>query len=195
MIPADYVIWKTTPTTHAFSLDELVGFEKVYRIRNGEALQGTWPDNVEFTMDPDFPHHLLPSDSLYNLHRFTIISSRTADILRKKDIEHLELLRVGIRNHKGRLHSEEYYILHPLCPIDCLDVAASQATFRKIKKDKVDTVQQLVLRPIEQELPRLIFRIQGMQNLLLLHRSLASELEGAGLSGMAWLELDQYPET
>src|SRR5438552_3993429 len=118
---SNYVVWDTKVIPNACVLQDLVRVEKDYQLRKGVPLASTFPEDAAFTMDPDFPDNTVLTDNLLNTNMMIVASMRLKMFLERQSLRKVEYLPVTIINHKGKPASREYFIVHPIDPVECLD--------------------------------------------------------------------------
>ncbi|MEJ8849309.1 imm11 family protein [Variovorax rhizosphaerae] len=190
---SNYVIWTKKIVKGACTLADFTGYAQDWRLLDGQSLKDSFPSSARFDMDPEYPDKLALTDSLYNTDRQIVASPKLRGLLEGLDIPHMEYLPVNVFNHKGRPVEPSYVIAHPIDPIDCIDVAASGADFSLIDTDSIDSVQRLVIDESCIDPARLLFRPKAYYKVILAHRSLADKVDAAGITGVRWIELSDWP--
>jgi|ERR1051326_8151246 hypothetical protein len=191
----DFLIWMfDSQFPHACSLEPMEGFEEVFHLWAGEKLEQQFPTNARFTMRADRPTATVLTDSLHNNQRLLVISEGLKEFLQASDVPQLEFLKVAVRNHKGKVVPEKYYIINPLDPVDCLDRVASKAKVSRINKNRIDSIKKLVLNPSALPGDRRMFRIASFPPVHLVRRDLSDAITKKGFTGIRWLETSKYPE-
>lgn len=191
---ANYVIWRYKSVPHACVLGDFVGLEDDYRLLQGVPLESEFPSDVVFHMHADFKTDLLLVDNLLNSDMLIVASGRLKNWFQVKEIPKLEYLRVGIIDHKGRPVGDEYYILHPIDPVDCIDKANSVFKASTIDPDNISSFKKLVIDETRIPADRGMFRLKGFWDIVLVRRDLAEALDQEGFSGLGWLEISDYPK-
>ena len=193
MAQEDYLIWDAADLPNVCSLAKLAGLEKTYRLVDGVPLAQGFPEGVSFRMDPDNPHDTLLADNLVNPYMVIVASAAAVDVLRARAVPLVEYLPVSIIDHKGKAVPEPYFIVHPIEHAACLDVAASGGEWDMIDPEVLDSVENVVLDEQRIEAERELFRPKPLVDVVVVRRSLAEALEAAGLTGLQWIELADYP--
>ena len=191
---SNYVIWKFASYPGACVLQDLTGIDATFRLNNGTSFAADMPSGMAFHMNPDFPNDLALGDSLLNSDMLVIGSRRLRDFLAQRDIAKLEFLPTGVVDHKGREASADYFVIHPIEPVDCLDRQQSVYKASPLNKAKIREISKLVLNESAIPEDRQIFRIAGYWNLTLVRRDLAEALLAGGFSGIRFIELSAHPE-
>ena len=188
-----YVIWKHKAIPNACLLDRLKGVERDYELQDGVSRQGTF-QNAQYTMDPDHPYDTVLVDSLRNTSQLLVGSKVLKEFLECRPLSKVEYLPVTIFDIKGRPIREEYYIIHPIDPVDCLDIENCGVTWSEILDDIVDEVERLIIDEKKIDINRELFRPKYYSDIVLVNRELAEEIDKKRFTGIRWLELENYPE-
>ncbi|MBS0453293.1 MAG: hypothetical protein JSS14_18530 [Proteobacteria bacterium] len=191
---SNYVIWTKQVINGACALAGMKGYAEDWRLLDGQSQKDSFPSTARFDMNPEYPNDVALTDSLYNLDKQIVASPTLRELLESLNIPHMEYIPVNVFNHKGRAVEPAYVIAHPIDPIDCIDVAASGADFSLIDPDTIDSVQSLVIDESLIDPARLLFRPKGYPDVILAHRSLAAKVDAAGITGVRWIELSNWPE-
>jgi hypothetical protein len=131
-------------------------------------------------------------DNLINTHQTIVASPKLRAFLEARGLKKVEYLPVTILDHRGRPASTEYSIVHPIEPIDCLDLAASQPHFSAIDKTTIQRVKKLVIDEAKLDPQRELFRANGFGKVTFASRALAQALDQAKFVGIQWKELADY---
>jgi hypothetical protein len=188
-----YVIWQYESVDGACALGELRGLEKTFRLNNGTPLAAQWPAEVAFHMHPDYPNDILLVDNVLNGDMVIVASKRLQECVRGHAPPDVEYLPVSIVDHKGRVASADYAIIHPVNPVDCVDKGNSVFDVSLINPKKIDTFKKLVLDETKIPPARSFFRLLGFWRITLVRQDLAKAIDAMGLSGLSWLDIEDYP--
>jgi hypothetical protein len=140
-------------------------------------------------MDPQHPRDVKLGEQHYNIERMVVIGPRLSDFIRNLDVPSLQLLSVKIRDHKGRIASSDFNIVHTTLVVDCLDTEASGAVWNPINEDHIVSWGTLTLRDDVAELPR-IFRVSHLPGWIFVNEETAQAIEELGLKEPYLTELD-----
>jgi hypothetical protein len=189
-----YVIWKYKHVRSAAVLKKITGLADVYRLKDGVPLAEELTGPVGFHMHPDFPNDLLLLDNVRNINKAVVTSRRLKEAIESRNVPDLEYLPVTIVDHKGRPANKDYFVVHQLNPVDCIDRGRSVFEMSDIVPDEIDTVEKLVLD--EERIPRnrQMFRLKSFGPIVFVRRDLADALSAAQFTGLTWLDLRNYPE-
>lgn len=186
-----FLIWEHKIIPNACSLEELLGVEKQYQLKEGFPRAATFPKDAVFPMHPDRPHDTILLDNLYNTDNLIVVSRRLKEFLEARPLVKVEYLPVTILNHKKKPASRDYFIIHPVDLPQCLDIAKSGVTWGIVDKERVDEVKQLVLD--ESKVDRELFRPKPFFNVIIVERNLAEAIDCEKFTGIRWVELEDYP--
>lgn len=192
--PSSHVVWAHDLVEGACALSGMTGFDDDWKLLYGESVADDFPGQARFAMNPDTPDDIALTDSLRNIDRLIVASQALRDLIEAQQPDAVEYLPVSILNHKKRLVKAAYFVVHPIHPVDCLDVAACKPTYGRIQKTAIQAVRRLVIDESRIPAGRLLLRPAGFTKVILVHRSLADRIDAAGLTGMRWIELPDYPE-
>ena len=189
---ANYLIWDSKVVPNACVLKELVGVEQPSRLRKGVPVAAGFPEGAAFTMDPDFPDATLLTDNLINTDNLIVASSRLKTFLESRAPGRVEYLPVAIIDHRGKPASREYHIIHPVDPVDCLDLEKCEPTWSAIDKTKIKRLKRLVIDETKVGRDRGLFKPQSFYNIILTRRDLAEALDREGFTGLRWIEPESF---
>jgi len=187
-----YVVWRNKAVPNACSLTDFQGLDTDWPLRAGVPFRDEPPAGLSFSMNPDRPYDTLLTDSLLNTQMLLVGSARLAERLRSLEIPEVEYLPVGILDHRGREIDEPYFIVHPIHPIDCIDLASSEPTFSRITPTLIKRVERLVVDEDRVPEARQLFRATNLPRATLLSRTLATSLLDEGFTGFDWIETASF---
>jgi len=192
-MPSRFVIWKSRPIPHGCSVTELHGVERVFLLNKGYSALASFPKKAEFRFDPDFPRNTVLADNLINSEMMIVCSERLKIFLEASLVEKVEYLPVHLKDHKSKQVAQFYYIIHPIEPPDCIDFEQSIVEWSGVDKESILLVKKLVIDDSKVENNRLLFRPKSFYNITLIDRDLAVAIDGQGVTGVGWIELEDYP--
>jgi hypothetical protein len=188
-----FVIWEwSRDVKHAARLQDMINFDDAPSFVLGRPLQGTFPDNVQFQMDPDAPRDTVLTDFLVNINSLLVVSRRLKEFLAARAIKSVEYLPVTILNHKGKVASPDYFIVHTIDDIDCLDLAKSVPRYSQIRKEAINRVQKMVLDPALVDPARELFQVKNLDGFTFATRSLAEAMTKEKFTSIEWLPIEDY---
>ncbi|MEY4561762.1 MAG: hypothetical protein RLZZ618_1039 [Pseudomonadota bacterium] len=162
-------------------------FSDTARTRAGEPLAADFSAEHVFSMSKMFPDDIVLSDN-FVVAAQVIVSEALKTRLQTLLADHaIEYLPVAIRNHKGRVVPERYFIVHPLGLVDCIDLARSKVKWHQLIESNIISCDGLVFKP-EAVAPSVkLFRPQHWGQHLLVSAGLAEELMSSGLTGLQFM--------
>lgn len=187
----DYVIWSAEATPHGFVLHKLKNVSLNLELRMGRPCAERFPSNAVFTVDPDFPNDVGLADTFYNSKQLVIASESLTSLILSWKPKNLEVLPFTILDHKAR-PAEKYFFLHPVQPIDALDIVKSGAKFDEDRDDWIDSVERIVLDPNRIDPDSLIFKVQRFYDCVFVRRDLADAISKHKFTGIRWIECNEY---
>jgi hypothetical protein len=186
-----YVIWQFEDVAHSLVLDRLHGVDDIFELVEGTPRAGTFPPDARFTPDPDFPNDMGLVDSFTNTYNLTVISTKLKEFIEDKHPEKVEYLPVTLLNHKSR-PAGEYFILHPVDPVDALDIEQSGAEWDVVDETVIDSIQRIVLSPDKLDVNRQIFKLKHLYDVLLVHTDFAKAIDENGFTGIKWVNCENF---
>lgn len=187
-----FVVWEWVAAPGCCSLTNIQNVDRAYELGRGVARSDDFPDDAEFNMDPQHPRSVKLPDQATNLEDLLVVSGRVKGFVETLDLEDVEFLPVRIINHKGRLASDDYWIVNPLTVVDCIDTDASDIEWNKIEPDRISFCDELVLRDDEIPEELRIFRPKHLEDVVLVHEEVGEALAAEGFPGLDIVELDEF---
>jgi hypothetical protein len=187
----NFLLWRSQ-LREGFCVIKSPAIEHIWELDDGISRISDFPADASCRMDPKFPRDIQLSDNLYGAD-VPVISRKLKEILEKEVLHNkVEYLPVRIINHKGRVASKDYFILHPLDVCDCIDVEKSGVLWNQITSDLISGCSSLVLKdeaiPDEYKL----FRLKYWGYNILVRRDLVDTLNTAGLTDLVFRETAGY---
>ncbi len=187
----DFLLWRSQ-LKEGFCVIKPPNIEDIWELNDGISRISDFPADVSCRMNPKFPRDIQLSDNLYGA-RVPVISRKLKELLGKEVLHNkVEYLPVQIINHKGRVASKDYFILHPLDVCDCIDVEKSGVGWNQITSNQISSCNSFVLKdeaiPDEYKL----FRPKYWGKNILVRRDLVDTLNTAGLTGLVFRDTAGY---
>ena len=167
------------------------GFEASHKLKKGEKVGDIFPDTVFFQMDPDFPKDIMLADNVRN-SGFLLVSQKLKSFLEQNELNNTEYLKVKILNHKGRVASDEFYIINPLDFADAINFSQSKVKWNNITPDIIASCTKLRLD--ENKIPTYykMFRLKFFPRRVLVSYELKEKISNAGFSGLSFKSLEEF---
>lgn len=148
--------------------------------------------DIVCNMSPNFPDEIKLADNLYG-GSATIISLKLKQALeRVVTSNQVEYLPVSIINHKERVASTDYFILHPLDMCDCIDYDKSGIEWNPIKSDFIVRCAGLVLRKDDIPNDYTLFRLKHWGSVIILRGDIAEMLQQENMTGLRFPDVEGY---
>ncbi len=188
----DFGVWLYQPVGKVCMLDGIENVPQRFDLKRGVPFKDAFPTTARFQMSDDHKRNGELSDDLPNTDFLKVCSAGLVDFLRQKDLKNVEYLPVKILNHKGKLASKDYFIVHPIVPQNALDAAASEPSFNDFDPAEIDSVERLVLDRKKLDPKVRLFRLKAFFNPVLIDKKLAEEIKAAGFVGSYLQALDGF---
>lgn len=193
---SNYVIWDVSldQSENFCVLDGIGNVEKSFELTKGVPRLHNFTDFAIFSMDPEYPKSIALADNVYNVNDLIIASKQLKEFIEDRTPKHIEYLPATIYNHKERIASDTYYIIHPVHLQDALDIEKCDCTWSEILQDKISSIENLVVDEGCIDPKVIIFRLKYFYRPIFISRDLSEEITAAGFTGIRWIELSDYPE-
>jgi hypothetical protein len=178
----EYFLWRSN-RGEEFCVINDPEIDDIWQLSDGVPRQNAMDSPAPCRFDESFPKEIALADNLYGA-TVPVISRRTKEAIVAFIPTGIEYLPVRIINHKNRPESEEYFVLHPLHVVDCIDTDASGVEWNQISHDQISSCKSLVLK--HESIPEtcVLFRLAHWGENILVREDLAQALRGAGLTGL-----------
>lgn len=187
----DLVVWQFEDVPHSFVLDRLQGVERVFELVEGVPRAALFPADARFSVDPDFPNDIGLADAFDNTYHLTVISENLKNFIAGHAPKAVEFLPVTLLNHKSR-PAASYFILHPIDPVDALDIDKSEVTWDLADDTVIDSIKRIVLKDSALDRTRLILKLKYFYDYILVRRDLADAVRSHGFTGVRWVECRDF---
>jgi hypothetical protein len=133
------------------------------------------------------------TDFVPNISRCVIISSRVKDFFEQEglDAEKVEYLPFIVKDKKGRVVKDQYYVANLLVKIDCFDFEKSKHTFseRTGKVRDVTTIEVL-----EDKIPddAIFFRVGEYPSHMIIRSDFVGKIKQQGFTGLNVVDQGAY---
>lgn len=192
MSSGGFLVWRGGKMTDGIcKLKSLTGAEDDFEIHEGAPRLDGWPADVSASMEPMFPKDIGLADALYGTG-FLVVSGAVRRFLEAGDVGKAEFLPMKIINHKGRVASEDYYVLNPLELVDCIDREASAVEYDFLDESMIRCCAHLVIRQDAVPAGLSLFRLAFWPDRIVVRRGLAERMNAAGLTGLLFYEPIEY---
>ncbi len=170
------------------------GLPEIHKPAEGERMGSEFPTGLEFQMAAEAPG-LRVGDVIDNALGYLMVSGRMKALLERHASVDIEFLRFTLLNHKGRLASDDCYIVNIIGTLDCVDLKKTKGHLDPMEDNKrFMQLRRLFLD--ERRIPphANLFRISPMPTVILLRDDLQSILRQSGMTGFALQEVGSWVE-
>lgn len=153
----------------------------------GESVAAKFPRDIKYQMSDLFPDDLLLSDN-FECAGQIVVSLPLKERLAKELLgHHLEFLPVTILNHKGRIASTDYFIVHSQDMVDCINIAKSKVQWNPLDKAIIMACKGLVINDAAIPEGVRLFRPVHWGSMTMVDSRLAENLQSAGFTGLCFI--------
>ena len=187
----DYLIWSVDmPDGYCVCLG-MDGFEESYKIMYAQPVAEHYDGEAFFEMSPDFTKDIALADNVKNTG-YILVSDALKKVLEEMVTNRVEYVPVRIINHKGRVASEDYFVVNPLDLCDAIDFEQSDVEWNSIDPNVLSDCYELVLH--EDRIPSdyTLFRLKHFPTEVLLRRDVVERLEAEGFTGLRFIEVEDF---
>ncbi len=161
-----------------------------YLLHEGVSVKHWFPTDTVFQLADHRGIKL--TDSIPNTLLLLIVSEKLKGVLEEKSGTEIEFLPVRIRNQRGRLVPDPYFIANPLGTLECVDTERSKFRTSEIRPDQVARFYNLALDASKIPPDTRLFRLKEKSNLVIVREDLGKDILRAGCDGMTFLNIEDY---
>lgn len=187
-----YLVWEAKLLDNVCTLDVFKGVERTLDLNEGIPCAKDFPQGVTFQMDLSDPHDMLLADNLQNADYLIVASKKLKEFLESRSLKKVEYLPVTILDHKGRVASPDYFIVHPIDPVDCLDLDKCSPTHSTIDPEDITYIEELVLDESKVDPERELFKAKNFYIPTLVRQDLVEAIEAEGFDGVQLLDFEDF---
>lgn len=121
-----------------------------------------------------------------NVSSMLIVSSPVKEIINQHMESYVEYHQFQLLDHKGRVHSEDYWIVNPLQAYDYLHLEESDIDF---ENGEVDTVWEMVLDKSKMKDAPHLFRVLPTKGYYYISETLKNALEEINVTNFVFKEI------
>ncbi len=189
----NYLVWDHKTPDGCCVLEHILNVTRKKAMKRGQSVIESFPGDACFNMDPDFPRNIRLADNIGNHSSMAVISKQLMEFIKSKNPISVEFLPVSIINHKGRVESNEYYIIHPLVVQDCIDLEKTDIDWSALNPELISFWDgEMVLDTERMDDSLLFFRLKYEPSMIFVRRDLATTLYDEGFTGLYLDELRNY---
>jgi hypothetical protein len=164
----------------------LAGFPKSkiksWRYGKGERLAKEFPKKATVQFADKYKSRRELFDFVFNFEDALFVSSKVRTILESLEAPDLEFLPVSIKDHKGAIAAEDYFILNPIGTQDIIDMKKSDVVMDSLIEDEIFRIKKMVLQPKAVAKGSRLFRATNMPDLILIDDKVRSAFEKDGVT-------------
>ncbi len=182
--------WSSPKGQAGFTFLKGVDSQWAIDIKAGRTLSEPLPSDAYFEMNPERPKDVKLGDQHSNREQMIVVGSRLSEFVQGLGEESVNLLPVKILDHKGRVASRDFNIVHTDRVIDCLDPKASKAVWNPIDPSQMMSWGNLQLKAGKHDFPKL-FRVKHIPSFIFLREDVAQVIEALELKEPYLSPLDE----
>ncbi len=190
----NYVVWSCKTPEGCCVLERIMNIQSKKALQKGKSLVENFPSDACFHMDDSFPKDIGIADNIRNISGLAVISKSHMEFIKSKDPASVESLPVSIFNHKGRVASSEYFVVHPLVVQDCINLKKTKNIGWSPMNSKLilSWDGEMVLNEERMDNNLLFFRLKYKPKLIMIRRDLAEAITAEGFTGVFFEEITEY---
>ena len=149
--------------------------------------------NEEMVWDLDKKKGKLVADAVNGYVDIKVVSTRFREYLEKESGAEFEFYPLRIRDHRGRVLPEQYWIANLMVKIPCMNAERSVFEWDSISEDQVYSFARLILDETKIPEGTKIFRLAEKEDLWLVEEQFAiSIVKEMGFKGAGFQYLENY---
>jgi hypothetical protein len=188
-----FYVWFSLPSGNSCQLTYLDGIES-WELHDEKPVLKTLKKKLTLEMDRERPRNVRLIDA-HEEGALIVASARLRKLIEAHNPKDIEFLPVTIKNHKGRVASTEYVIVHGSKGLDCIDQKRSKPTHHFIEKKKLSEVEQLILDEARVPKGTHMFRVHNfVYPLWVVDQVLRDAIVDAKIEGVTFIRTDRWPK-
>lgn len=156
----------------------------------GRRIADVFPSPAVIRMSPD-REGLKLSSLLGNTSSFLIVDNLVKDVIKANSTDEIEYLAFNLLDHKGRVHSSDYFIINPIGSRDCLNHELSDIEYFEGDTKEVVDVHRFVLDPEKLSDQPVLFRIKEEPSEYVIGENLLQLFKDNGFTNIVVKEIEQ----
>jgi hypothetical protein len=188
----EFVVWGSVPIGNACVLEGIEDFDGDSDLVRGRPRPADFPGDAVMAMTQRHKKNTRLLDDVSNFSGLKVCSPGLVEFLRSKKLKNVEYLMIKILDHKRKVASDEYCIVHPIHPQDVLDIDASKPRYGALIPTEIDSVKQTVLDTKRLDPEVRLFRIANFFFPVVLEKAIADEIVAKGFKGSTFDPLSTF---
>jgi hypothetical protein len=156
---------------------------KDWRYGEGERLAKEFPKKATVQFADKFKDRRKLYDFIFNLESALFVSSKVKTILEELETPDLEFLPISVKDHKGAVVADDYFILNPIGTQDIIDMKKSKVVMSPLIDGEIDDIDKLALQPKAVPKDAHLFRAKNMPSLILVDDAVRKAFEKSEVTG------------
>ncbi|WP_437995567.1 DUF1629 domain-containing protein [Sorangium sp. So ce185] len=157
-----------------------------YYLAMGKPARDHIPADLSISMSEDYPG-IVTASLIGNFNNYLLVSTAMKEIIEQHcaglDIEYFQFALI---NHKGRVHTRDYWIVNPIGAYDCLDFGASKI---KYSGSDIVSIKERVLSAAKLAGAPSLFRIARDVQTYVVAEPLAEAFRAEGFTNVVLKEM------
>jgi hypothetical protein len=187
----NWMIWMSEEPPGHCTLDP-VYIPTTRKLNAGEPVAGEFPTDIQYSMSDRFPDDLLLSDNFKVAGQVVVSGTLKSHLTSILPDHRIEYLPVEILNHKQRVASADYFIVHSLDVVDCIDIDKSKVEWNPLNTTKILSAEGLVIDTVAISSHLRLFRPKHWGENIIVDSELVEELQRARFTGLRFIPVDGF---
>lgn len=187
-----FVLKRKYDETNVIIQDIPSNLKKKYQLLKGIARLSDWPEDIILEFSKQRSEGMNLTDYVENSFGWLLISNRFKRVLEEFGAASIEYLPVKIKNHKGRIAGEAYWIGNFLVLTEAVDRNLSMFEADALDENQIFRFDKLVLRDDVLNSNPLIFRLKEQPRMVIARQDLVERFEKEGLTGVKFIETNRF---
>jgi hypothetical protein len=187
-----FIIREESDEGNVYVSDIPEGLMRKYQLLKGISRLSGWPTDLAARFSDDRPEGMRLTDWVLTPFGWLLISDRFKKLVEGTGVSNVEYLPIKMKNHKKKVVSDSYWIVNFLVLVEAVDRSKSAFEIDAAEDDKIFRFDRFVLRTEVEEKGPPVFRLKEQPQLVLVREDLATQINGAALTGLRLVETSKY---
>ncbi|WNG32198.1 hypothetical protein F0U60_00195 [Archangium minus] len=148
------------------------------------SLKDNFPHGGVMSFSNDYPDFIRVFDFVTNTMSLPIVSGKVKQVFTLVGVDRCEFLQVTLQDHKGRVASNDHFIVNALDVQDVIDMERSEYDLSPFDESQISRIKRLAVKKEGVAPNALFFRARTSMRELFMHASLHEALVQAGVTGL-----------